>query len=65
MPYGTLKADQIQTSSKLLNIDSLVTGTNGTVNFSDLTNRPTTIAGYGITDAATLSDAVAMALIFG
>jgi len=35
------------------------------VNFNQLTNKPTTIAGYGITDGATVSDAVAMALIFG
>jgi len=40
------------TANKLLKYD----GTNwgpGTVAFSDLTNTPTTLAGYGITDAAT------------
>ena len=62
MAYGTLKADQIQTSTKTINIDSIKTGN---TSFDELTNKPTTIASYGITDGATVSDAVAMALIFG
>jgi hypothetical protein len=65
MAYGTLKADKIQTSTKLVTIDSLGTGTPGPISFNDLTNKPTTLTGYGITDGASTSDAVAMALIFG
>lgn len=35
------------------------------LDFTDINNTPTTLAGYGITDAASTGKAIAMAIVFG
>lgn len=45
--------------------DHSVEGYLTTVAFADITSKPTTLSGYGITDGASTGKAIAMAIVFG